>query len=215
MSAAWCNRLLTAASLAAAFAGCSRGGAGGGRSGGLKELEGGVEMGLRRGAAWSTITVRPPHAIGPRVSLRISRGEVMGSIDGGSAKLKIEGQSIHGTGPAGTVAVEIADEVDKTEIDGTWNGSRVHFTVTPQSLKGSIAIYQGRRFDHTFTCQYVLDKVGQDGAREGTSICNSLPEDTRVEVPQRVQTWLTQPELVVVLLALLSSPPYTSFEGGF
>lgn len=203
--------VLMAAAVASAVAGCaSRGPRGSG--GGLKELEGGVELGLRRGSSWATITVRPPHAIGPRVNLEIRKGAVVGSIDGRSANLKIDGQSIHGTGPMGSVAVEIQDEADRTEIDGTWNGSRVHFIITPGSLKGSIAIFQGPRFDQVFTCQYVLEHLEPDGARTGTSICNSLPEETRIEVPAKLQSWLTQPELVVVLLALLSSPPFTSFE---
>lgn len=214
------GRTLLAGALACACAcsllagGCgsrAAGGQGGGPSG-LKELEGGVELGLRRGSAWSTLTVRPPHVIGPRVNLEIRKGVIAGSIDGRGANLKLDGTSIHGTGPMGSVAVEIADAADKTEIDGTWNGSRVHFTVSPESLKGTISIYQGRRFDQVFRCQYVLDRVEQDGARTGTSICNGLPEETRIEVPAKVQAWLTRTELVVVLLALLSSPPYTSFE---
>jgi hypothetical protein len=113
-------------------------------------------------------------------------------------------------------------------VEGTWNGSRVHFVVTSESLQGSLLVPLRRpaagvpvslgeqdfrsRDRMTAYCQYVLDRTNSDGTRTGMSICNGLPEDTVLEIPRVVQGWLTQQELVVVLLTLLSTPKLTSME---
>jgi hypothetical protein len=180
----------------------------------LPDLEGGVELALRRGGAWSTITVRPPHVIGPRVTLEINKKEITGTIDGQGLKLTLEAGGFKGHGPNGPVAVDVDGNADQLVIEGTWNGGRVHFDITLDHVKGSLPLLQGRRFSQDFYCQYVLDHKEADGARLGTSICNGLPEDTRLEVPSRVQGWLTREELAVVLLALFSSPPFSNAEVG-
>jgi hypothetical protein len=202
----------------------------------LPELTGGAEMALRRGAAWSTIKVRPPYAIGPRVNLHFNHGEVSGQIDPGegfesrsemlqtrpgpvnrygAVHLTINDEGIQGSGPYGAVAVDVEEGPSELTFDGTWNGARVHFTVTADELKGSIPIRRFGRSDsvgNVSTCQYTLDHVTPDGAREGSSICNGLPEQTRLEIPRQVEAWLTRKEMVVVLLALLSTPPHTVME---
>jgi hypothetical protein len=197
----------------------------------MPELEGGAELALRRGAAWSTLKVRPPYAIGSRVNLHFKRGQVSGNIDGGAimdarvggVNLTINDEGIQGSGPYGDVAVDVEDGVDTLNFEGTWNGSRVNFTITTLLLKGTIPIRRVGRVDpitgrvsaglsDATTCQYVLDRITADGAREGTSICGGLPEETRLEIPRQVHAWLTRKELVVVLLALLSTPPQTSLE---
>jgi hypothetical protein len=189
----------------------------------LPELRGGAELALRRGSSWSTLKVQPPYAIGPRVNLHFNHGKVSGQIDAGvvmdsrigAVSLTINEDGIEGTGPYGAVAVDIEERPNTLNFDGTWNGSRVNFVITADSLKGTIPI---RRFGASSSvagvssCQYVLDRVAADGAREGTSICNGLPEETRLEVPRVVEAWLTRKEMVVVLLALLSTPPQTSLE---
>jgi hypothetical protein len=206
--------------LSATLLGCR-----GPNEGGLPELEGGAEMALRRGAAWSTIKVRPPYAIGPRVNLHFhKKGQVSGNIDAGTVmdnrisgvNLTIDEEGIQGTAPFGAVAVDVEDGPDTLNFEGTWNGSRVTFTITATSLKGTIPIRRFGRSDsvgNVTSCQYVLDRLAADGAREGTSICSGLPEETRLEIPRQVDAWLTRKELVVVLLALLSTPPQTSLEG--
>ncbi len=189
--------------------------------GGLPEVKGGVELGLRRGSAWSTLTVRMPYVIGPRVQLELKRGVFTGSINGYPVHLNVEADGVAGSGPMGQVAIDLSEGPDKLVIEGTWNGSRVHFEITSASLRGSVAVYvRGSSGDipraptagDVHTCQYVLDKVERDGSRSGTSICDGLPEDTLVEVPRAVLGWLTRQELAVVLLALLSAPPYTTME---
>jgi hypothetical protein len=191
----------------------------------LPELEGGAEMALRRGAAWSTLKVRPPYAIGPRVNLHFyKKGQVSGNIDSGammdgrlgSVNLTINDEGIQGSGPYGAVAVDVEEGPETLSFEGTWNDSRVNFKITNDAFNGTIPI---RRFGRTDTvgnvtsCQYVLDHTAADGAREGTSICSGLPEQTRLEIPRQVHAFLTRKELVVVLLALLSTPPQTSLEG--
>lgn len=178
----------------------------------LPATRGGIELGLRRGAAWSTVTVKPPYAIGPRVNLHIGKGVFSGEIDGGAVNLRVDDQGVEGTGPAGSVAVDIEEQLDKLVIEGSWNGSRLHLEVTPGSMRGTIAVGAGGRLENVASCQYVLDRVDTSGARLGTSICGGMPVDTRLEIPGALQKWLTRPEMVVVLLALLSAPPMTGVE---
>jgi hypothetical protein len=201
----------------------------------LPELEGGAEMALRRGSAWSTVKVRPPYAIGPRVNLHFyKKGQVSGNIDSGggmpngriagAVSLTIDEEGIQGSGPYGAVAVDVEEGPETLTFEGTWNDSRVTFKITNDSFKGTIPIRRFGREDGrrpfpldtiagVTSCQYVLDHTTPDGAREGTSICNGLPEQTRLEIPRQVHAFLTRKELVVVLLALLSTPPSTSLEG--
>jgi hypothetical protein len=180
----------------------------------MPELEGGVEIALRRGASWSTLKVRPPYVIGPRVNLHLKKDAFTGTIETFPVNLKIEPGVIRGTGPFGAVSIDIDEETDKTVIEGSWNGQHIHFEITANTMKGSLPVYAGRSLTAAFYCQYVLDRVDGEGVRLGTSICNGLPEETRLEVPRAVLGWLTRQELVVVLLALLSSPPFTSLEVG-
>src|SRR4051812_204532 len=112
----------------------------------LPETEGGVEVGLRRGAAWSTLSVKPPYVIGPRVNLHLTKEVFTGSIDGQPVNLKVEPDGIDGRGPLGQVSIDIDDSNDKLVIEGSWNGQRAHFEITADTLKGSLAIYRGRSF---------------------------------------------------------------------
>jgi hypothetical protein len=181
----------------------------------LPEVEGGVELGLRRGASWSTVKVRPPYIIGPRANLHIQKDVVRGTLDTLPVSLHLEPDGIDGTGPLGPVAVDITNAPDKLTIEGSWNGQHVHFEITSTSIRGSLAgVFVGRSMarGRPMYCQYVLDNVDSSGARTGSSICSGLPEETRLEIPSAVQTWLTRPELVLVFLALLSTPPVTSLE---
>jgi hypothetical protein len=199
----------------------------------LPEVQGGAELALRRGSGWSTVKVRPPYAIGPRVNLKFNRDKVTGNIDSGTMmdnrlgalNLTINNEGIEGSGPYGSVAVDVAEDQNALEFEGTWNGSRVTFKITADSMKGTIPVRRynmrdpvtgaARQADsilNVTSCQYVLDRITPDGAHEGTSICGGLPEATRLEIPRQIYAWLTRKELVVVLLALLSTPPQTSLE---
>lgn len=191
-----------------ALAGCA------GSNLGLPELKGGIELGLKRGSGWTTLTVKPPLIIGPRTNLTLKNGVFSGNIDGRPVKLHVLKDGISGQGPYGNVNVDIYDGPDSMTIEGAWNDSRVHFKVTAESFRGTIAVLNDNAglLRNTESCQYVLDRVDTDGSRLGISTCSGMPENTRIEVPGPVQDWLTRQELTVVLLALLSSPPTTFQE---
>jgi len=172
----------------------------------MPELEGGIELGLRRGSAWQTIKVRPPYVIGPTASLELKKGIFSGmSATGELVRINVDKEGALGRGP-GRVDVDFATGVDEFIIDGVWNSGRVHFRITSDSFRGSLQTVGGY-------CQYVLDELLHDGARHGISICSGLPEETRLEIPMPIQAWLTPSELAVVLLELLSDPPTTVLEG--
>jgi hypothetical protein len=186
-----------------------------------------VDIGLRRGAAWTTFTLKRNRIIGATVGLEIKRGDVVGFIDGGAVRLKVTSEEVSGSfsrtdgvnplvrptvdmaGPTrgadgGRVQIDIDEHDGMLEISGTWGSDRVRLEVSPENLNGTIS---GRTLGQ---CQYVLDKTDQDGVRSGTSICSGLPEPTRLIFPKDIERWLTRGEAVAVLLALLSSPPPTS-----
>jgi hypothetical protein len=174
----------------------------------MPELEGGLDLGLRRGGSWQTIKVRPPYVIGPTASLKLTRGLFTGmSAAGDLVHITVDAEGALGYGP-GRVDVDFDRQADAFVIQGIWNSAEVHFRITDDSLRGSIRTAIGY-------CQYVLDQVQRDGARHGFSICSGLPEETRLEIPGPVRAWLTAPELAVVLLELLTAPPTTTLEENF
>jgi hypothetical protein len=179
----------------------------------LPELHGGVELGLRRGPRWSHVTVRPPYVIGPRDNLRIRKGKLQGSLD--SNLVYIETDRDGATGSIGQKAIELAIEngPDELTVWGNWRYGPVHLHITPERFEASIATGGLDRYPLTASvrfCQYVLDQTTEDGARTGTSICEGMPQDTRLEVPAQLYSWLTHSELTVLLLSMLSAPPQPS-----
>ncbi len=182
---------------------------------GLRELEGGAEIAVRRGSGWTTLAVKPPYIIGPRTNLRLEGGTFRGSIDNQSVRIVIDGEGAHGFGPFGPIAVSVEDGVDALVVQGQWSGSRVHLRITAESFRATVPIWSANDAASTMWCQYVLDTVEPDGAWSGTSTCNGLPEVTRIEIPEAVQSWFTRTELTMVLLALLSSPPTTGLERNY
>jgi hypothetical protein len=180
------------------LAACATAGAGG---------EGGVEMALKRAGGWSTLRVRPGVINGPSVTLELRRGRLSGTYQGRSINLEVTRETLSGqvgTGAAdpagGTIEVDIAGPPENLEVSGLWCGQRVHVTITPESLRGTI------RGPAAGQCQYVLDRLDH-GARVGTSICRGMPEDTRLELPEALGGLLKPAQVVAVLLVLLSTPP--------
>lgn len=173
----------------------------------LPDVEGGVEVGLRRGSGWSTAKVKRPYAVGPSLTLKFDGDRVTGSIAGRGVSLRLEEGGVSGQGPRGSVAFDIVERGDELAIEGSWNGSRVHFRITPAALRGTIAVRQGPTLDGVLHCQYVLDRQ-RGHVRVGTSICSGLPEDTELDVPPEIARQLSRRQLVVLLLTLLSSPAY-------
>jgi hypothetical protein len=185
----------------------------------------GLDVGLKRGGSWTTFNVRPSRVVGPTVSLEMRKGQIVGSLDNSTVKLTAKADEVTGVA-GGRVALDVEEYDGKVEISGVWNDDRVHFEVTPESLRGTITgsmnafnqptdAYRRRtgRDQYAWHCQFVLDRVEQDGARSGVSICSGMPEQTRLEFPNDVEKWLGRGETVVVLLALLASAPSTISDG--
>jgi hypothetical protein len=186
-------------------------------TGGAPPAKVGVDVGLRRGGAWTTFNVRPSRVVGSTTSLEFRKGQVVGFIDGAAVKLEAKADELTGM-VGGRVALDVASEQGRVEISGVWNDNRVHFEITPEALRGAITgnfdpfgkrMAQDSGEVRPVHCQYVLDRVESDGARAGVTLCDGLmPLETRLEFPDTVDSWLGRGETVVVLLALLSSSPY-------
>ena len=161
------------------------------------------------------------------------------SAPGGALRVRIDSDGASGQGPFGQVAMDISDEPDALVAEGMWNGSRVHFAFSLEGVRGTVAdnAVPGVRspFDHVpgmparlpgadllaqamepparnSSCQYVLDGHDPDGSLVGTSICDGLPMATRLEVPTAAEAMFTRPELVTLLVAVLSAPPLDPAE---
>jgi hypothetical protein len=171
-----------------------------------EEMHGGIELALRRGSSWATMTVRPPYIVGRTASLQLRRGLFTGMSAGGKlVHIQVDPLGALGRGP-GRVDVDFVDEgPDEFVIQGVWNSDRVHFRITSDTFEGAIQGAWGH-------CQYTLDKTLGDGSRSGSSICSGLPEETRLEIPRTVLAYLTRAELAVVMLELFSGPPTTMSE---
>lgn len=178
----------------------------------LAELRGGTEIGLRRGAVWNTVTVKRPHIIGPRVNLKLEGSELRGQLDGRGVHVTIGKDGAEGSAPFGTVALDISDGPTELRVSGSWNGSRADVKVTAESLRATVAVWNGRTLASVQSCQYVLNRLERDGARTGSSTCSGMPEATVLEVPAAIANELSRQELLVVLLALLSVPPMTHHD---
>jgi hypothetical protein len=163
----------------------------------------------------------------------------------GALHVQIDRDSAAGFGPLGAVAIDFSADDDASVVDGMWNGSRVHFDVDPTRLRGSVAdnallssrlsplvtperrraLRQPVRRDddqdplapepRDSSCQYVLDARDPDGTFVGTSICAGMPQPTRLAVPSAALGWMTRPELLTVLTALLSAPPVPRSEAAW
>src|SRR5689334_6005335 len=76
--------------------------------------EGGVEMGLKRAGAWSTLRVRPGVITGPTATLELHRGRLSGTYQGRAISFEVTGETLSGQvgaggagAPGGTIEVDI------------------------------------------------------------------------------------------------------------
>jgi hypothetical protein len=161
------------------------------------------------------------------------------SAPAGALRVHIADEGADGFGPAGPVALEISTTTDQLVADGSWNGARLRLVFTAEGIRGTIAdnarpgfrsplerVPGMRPLSRTTaamptamepaardsSCQYVLDRHDRDGALLGDSICAGMPQRTRLEVPAIATRLLSQPELVTVLVAVLSAPPVDTAE---
>jgi hypothetical protein len=161
-----------------------------------------------------------------------------GAAPGGNLHVSIAEDGAEGHGPLGPVAMDYISTADSTTAQGMWNGHRIHMVFTKESVKGTVAdnsdvMTRGdadsairartrqrigniaNNFDpspRNSSCEYFLNELASDGALTGGSICSGMPQPTRLEVPTMAQTWLTRPELVTLLVAVLSAPPVGNAE---
>jgi hypothetical protein len=197
------------------------------------------QIGLQRGGHWSVLTIKPPHLTGPQFNLLLKDHVLTGSISGGTAPggnlhVAIADDGADGHGPLGPVSMDFVTNEDSTVAEGMWNGHRVHIVFRKESVKGTIADNSdmNSKTDSAFrgtamrgggqsmldpaarnsSCEYFLTEVTIEGALTGGSICSGMPQPTRLEVPRLAQSFLTRPELVTVLVAVLSSPPVVASE---
>jgi hypothetical protein len=165
-----------------------------------------------------------------------------GNAPGGNLRVHIADDGIEGYGPLGPVSVDFITTEDSTVADGMWNGHRVHIVFTKESIKGTVAensdimargdpearqgmrIFRGQTrrgatgaaaidpLPANASCEYFLTELTAEGALIGGSICSGMPQPTRLEVPKLAGTYLTRPELVTLLVAVLSAPPAVAAE---
>jgi hypothetical protein len=166
-----------------------------------------VEVALARSGRWTTFTVQAGRVFGASGSMELRGDKITGRLDGTPIRLEVGPRETTGSA-GGQVAFDVDESEGKTEISGVWNDERLHFEITPESLRGTIT---GAALGH---CQYVLDRVELDGTRVGTSICAGMPADTRLDFPGPIEKLLGKSQRVALLLLLLASPPATSTERG-
>jgi hypothetical protein len=163
-----------------------------------------------------------------------------GTAPGGNLHVSIADDGAEGHGPLGPVSMDFITTEDSTVAEGMWNGHRVHIVFRKESVKGTIAdnsdimtrgdpeqnqstrlrtrlrgMSGANQLDPTArnsSCEYFLTELASDGALTGGSICSGMPQPTRLEVPKLANTYLTRPELVTVLVAVLSAPPVVASE---
>jgi hypothetical protein len=161
------------------------------------------------------------------------------SAPGGAVRVRIDEDGASGQGPLGPVAMDIVDEPDAVVAEGLWNGHRVHLVFSPAGVRGTVAdnarpavrspldrvpgmpvrsptsVLLARAMEppaRDSSCEYLLDGRDQSGRMLGTSICQGMPLPTRLEIPAAADALLTRPELVTVLVAVLSAPPLAATD---
>lgn len=102
------------------------------------------KIGLRRGAAWSVLSLQPPHLHGPQFSLVLRNSVLSGAMTGGESpsgniRVRIDRESVSGFGPVGVVEMQLIEKDDGIVADGMWNGGRVHMVFTGDAIKGTVA----------------------------------------------------------------------------
>jgi hypothetical protein len=185
-------------------------------------------IGLQRGSGSSSLVLKPPYLFGPSFTLRLQRNELTGWSSGdmapsGTLRVKIDDDGAAGQGPHGSIAVEYLPVEAGTMVEGRWNGERVQLLFSADGIRGFVtdnsprpplarnALEPGARQS---SCEYRLKAVQIDGAFAGTSSCEGMPEDTRLQIPSVALALFTRSELITLLVAVLSAPPAARAERG-
>lgn len=176
--------------------------------------DGTARIGLGRRASWTSYAVKLPTISGPTAQLRLTDRTLVGFVENSSLRLKIDDDRASGFGPSGSVDVTIRQQGGgggelALVIDGLWNDGPVHLVLGPMGLQASVTRW-GKNLSQQATCSYHLDRSReQEGVLifTGTSVCQGLPERTRLEIDERVSRMLKPAELGVLLVTILASPP--------
>jgi hypothetical protein len=161
---------------------------------------------IQRGGAWSTISVQLPQITGPDVDLTFDGTRLRGFVGGGAISVKLSGDKADGFAPSGPVNVTISRAGDDLAIDGMWNGGPAHLRVGPDGLHGSVIRRASQRTTASSSCSYNLQERS-DAVMTGTSTCIGMPLQTRLEIDPRVRERMSAPQLSLLLVAVLASPP--------
>jgi hypothetical protein len=167
---------------------------------------------IRRGATWATYSLALPRIIGPTAELKLKDGVLSGFMGGAAMNVTIRGNEASGFGPGGSVNLTLSDRDDGVAVDGMWNDGPVHLVWEPSLLRGSVVVRHGRRVGQETSCGYQLDRIDPSGALTGSSTCAGMPQQTRLEMDAGITKRLTRPELAVLLVAALASPPLAQHE---
>jgi len=165
------------------------------------------------------VTIVPPHLTGPFFSLQLRRNVLTGwvsgdSAPGGSVRVTIEDDGAAGVGPHGPVAMDFFERDADLVAEGVWSGQRVHLSFGDHGLRGTVADDDRLAPGDDVSCQYLLDRSAGPRTFTGMSTCAGLPQETRLDVPEAALRFLRRPELVTLLVVVLSAPPLTRAEGG-
>jgi hypothetical protein len=183
-------------------------------------------IGLQRGSGSSSLVLRPPYIFGPAFTLRLQGSELTGWSSGdlapsGTLRVKIDDAGAAGQGPHGSIAVDYLPVEAGTLVDGLWNGERTRMLFSADGIRGfvadnSVGVRPVRNAIEPVarhsSCQYLLRAVQIDGAFTGTSSCEGMPEDTRLQIPPVALALFTRSELITLLVAVLSAPPAARAE---
>jgi len=150
--------------------------------------------------------VQLPQITGPNMNLTLDGNELRGFVGAGALSVKLAGDRADGYGPSGPVNVTFGRQGQDVSIDGMWNGGPIHLRVGPDGVHGSVIRRASLRTTASSSCSYNLQERS-DSVMTGTSTCIGMPLSTRLEIDPRVREQMTAPQLTLLLVAALGSPP--------
>ena len=141
----------------------------------------------------------------PAPTLRIEGDVLSGVLADGAYSVQIGTERATGVGPLGPVDISFEKRAAGYEIDGVWNGGRIHFSIDEDRVTGR-AVRPITSGDFAYgACRFDLGRAA-DSLYAGVSQC--LGEDTarhfEVRLPGRDGLWEQSDALLLV--AYLAAP---------
>jgi hypothetical protein len=179
----------------------------GGGEGGLPEVKGGWELGIRRDNSWAHVTVKPPFVVGPLDNLRFRRGRLTGSLSGRATDIRVEKDAITGMIGGRPVQLDVQHEGGQLDLWGSWAGSTMDFVATDDSIRATVPIAA------TGWCcwEYILRRIPSPPALEAFTVYagdrRGLPSwGVALEVPLALTSIYTSTELALLVLTVMTAP---------